>query len=60
MAYGVRPHIWGDTIGGIAGRIAEHWRDLRLEPPRWRSQPAVWQLLYERAARAGFGQVPGR
>ncbi len=47
-----------DTIGGIARRVAEHWRDLRLEPPPWRSQPAVWQLLYETAVQGKAQNIP--
>ena len=39
-----------DSIGTIARRIGEHWRDLRLEPTPWRTPPAAWRLLYETAA----------
>ena len=38
-----------DTIGGIAKRVAEHWRDLRLDPAPWKTQPAAWRLLLETA-----------
>ena len=39
-----------DSIGAIARRIGEHWRDLHLEPTPWRTPPAAWRLLYETAA----------
>ena len=39
-----------DSIGALAQRIAEHWRDLRLDPP-WKVAPPVWKLLIETAAQ---------
>jgi len=40
-----------DTIGAIARRIGEHWRDLRLDPVPWVTAPAAWRLLYETAVQ---------
>ena len=36
-----------DTIGAFARRIADHWRDLRIEPWPWHAPPSVWSLLIE-------------
>ena len=47
-----------DTIGGMARRVAEHWRDLQLEPSPWRTHPAVWQLLYETAVQRKAQNIP--
>lgn len=35
-----------ETIGALAERIVQHWRDLQLEPAPWTSPPPVWRLLY--------------
>ena len=40
-----------NTIGELARRIGQHWRDLRLEPAPWRTPPAAWRLLLETAPR---------
>lgn len=34
-----------DTLEGFAKRLAVHFRDLQLEPPPWRTPPAIWRLL---------------
>lgn len=34
-----------DTLGVLAGRIAQHAEDLRLEPLPWRTEPSVWRLV---------------
>ena len=47
-----------DTIGGFARRIAEHWRDLRLKPSPWSTQPVAWQLLLETAVRGKAKNIP--
>ena len=47
-----------NSIGEIARRIGEHWRDLRLEPTPWRSPPPVWRLLYETAAQRKAQNIP--
>ncbi|MGH8174762.1 MAG: type I-C CRISPR-associated protein Cas8c/Csd1 [Steroidobacter sp.] len=33
------------TLATFAGRLADHFNDLRLEPSPWRAPPAVWRLL---------------
>ena len=47
-----------NTIGELAHRIAEHWRDLRLEPAPRRTPPAVWRLLKETAAQGKAQNIP--
>lgn len=34
-----------DTLGILAQNVAWHARDLRLEPPPWRTEPALWRLV---------------
>ena len=46
-----------NTIGELARRIAEHWRDLRLEPAPW-PPPAVWRLLKETAVQGKARNIP--
>jgi len=38
-----------DTLDVFVRRIAEHYRDLLLEPVQWKSEPALWRLLYATA-----------
>ncbi len=47
-----------DTIGSLAGRVAEHWRDLRIEPRPWKTAPSVWRLLLETAAHGKSENIP--
>lgn len=47
-----------DSIGSIARRIGEHWRDIRLEPSPWSTPPAVWRLLLETAAQRRAANIP--
>ena len=47
-----------NTIGDLARRIAEHWRDLHLDPVPWRTAPAVWRLLKETAPQGKLQNVP--
>ena len=47
-----------DSIGALAQRIAEHWRDLRLEPTPWRIAPPVWRLLIETAPQRKGKSIP--
>ena len=47
-----------DTIGGIARRIGEHWRDLRLCPTPWRILPSARRLLYETAVQRKAENIP--
>lgn len=46
------------TIGEIASRIGQHWRDLRLEPAPWRTPPAAWRLLRETAVQRKPENIP--
>lgn len=36
-----------DSLDIFAKRVAEHYRDLQLEPQPWKSEPAIWRLLAE-------------
>lgn len=45
------------TIGDLARRMGEHWRDMRLEPEPWLTPPAAWRLLLETAPKRP-GQRP--
>ena len=47
-----------DSIGAIARRISEHWRDLRLDPPPWTTPPGAWRLLYETAVQRKSQNIP--
>ena len=47
-----------DSVGAIARRIGEHWRDLRLEPTPWRTLPSARRLLYETAAQRKAENIP--
>lgn len=47
-----------DQIGTIYSRIAEHWKDLRLQPTAWAGAPAVWTLLIETAAQRRADNIP--
>ena len=47
-----------ETIGALAERIVQHWRDLQLEPAPWRSPLPVWRLLYETAPQRKAENVP--
>jgi len=38
-----------DTLEVFVRRIAEHYDDLHMEPPPWKSEPALWRLLYATA-----------
>ena len=39
------------TIGDLAQRLGEHWKDMRLEPEPWLTPPAAWRLLLETAVQ---------
>lgn len=47
-----------DSIGAIARRIGEHFRDMRLEPTPWRTAPAMRRLLYETAVQGKAENTP--
>ncbi|MDR2173279.1 MAG: type I-C CRISPR-associated protein Cas8c/Csd1 [Burkholderiales bacterium] len=38
-----------DTLVAFVRRIGEHYSDLYMEPPPWKSEPALWRLLYATA-----------
>jgi CRISPR-associated protein Csd1 len=40
-----------DTLGNLARRFGEHYRDLAIEPMPWPIPPAIWRLLYETAVQ---------
>ncbi|WP_148713840.1 type I-C CRISPR-associated protein Cas8c/Csd1 [Chitinolyticbacter meiyuanensis] len=42
----------------MARRLAEHFRDLELQPLPWRSEPAIWRLLYATAAQGKAENIP--
>ena len=42
--------FWLDTtFGQLAENLAQHWKDLHIEPPAWRKgkEPSVWRILLE-------------
>ncbi len=47
-----------DTIGAIVGRVADHWRDLYLEPTPWQTPPTASHLLRETAAQGKSEKIP--
>ncbi len=47
-----------NTIGELARRIAEHWRDLRIEPAPWQAPPAARRLLKATAAQGKAQNIP--
>lgn len=34
------------SLGIFAQRLAEHYQDLHIEPLPWKTEPAIWRLLY--------------
>ena len=47
-----------DTLGSIARRIVDHWRDMRIEPLPWRTPPAAWRMLLETAPQRKADRIP--
>lgn len=45
------------TLGDLARRLGEHYRDLRIEPHAWTLPPALWRLLRETAAQGELDNV---
>ena len=37
------------TFGQLAQNLADHWRDLALEPCPWKTPPSIWRLLIQTA-----------
>lgn len=35
-----------ESLGFFAQRLAEHFQDLHIEPLPWKTEPAIWRLLY--------------
>lgn len=47
-----------NTLGAIARRIVDHWRDLHIEPLPWKTPPAAWRLLIEMAPQRKADRIP--
>lgn len=47
-----------DSLEFFAQRLGQHYRDLRIEPSPWKSEPAVWRLLYALAAQGKAENIP--
>lgn len=47
-----------DTLGNLARRFGQHYRDLAIEPAPWRTLPAVWRLLFETAVQGKAENIP--
>jgi CRISPR-associated protein Csd1 len=47
-----------DTLGGLAARFLQHWRDLAIEPSPFKRPPALWRLLIETAVERKSENVP--
>ena len=47
-----------DTLGNLARRFEEHFRDLAIEPTPWRTPPAIWRLLFETAVQRKAENIP--
>jgi len=47
-----------DTLGNLARRFGEHYRDLAIEPLPWLTPPAIWRLLYETAIQRKAENIP--
>ena len=47
-----------DSIGAIARRVGEHFRDMCIEPTPWRTPPAARRLLYETAVQGKAENIP--
>ncbi|GAB3380522.1 hypothetical protein GCM10027514_19760 [Azotobacter armeniacus] len=50
------------SLDFFARRLAEHYRDLHIEPLPWKAEPAIWRLLYatapSRDGRAKAEDIP--
>ena len=46
-----------DTMGGMTERLADHWRDLRLDPLPWTRPPSVHWLLRETAPQRNTDKI---
>lgn len=46
------------SLGELADRVQQHWKDLRLAPTRLTKAPALWRLLRELAAQGEAKNIP--
>lgn len=73
LAYGTRFYVlglapnasrlsirfWLDTsFGELAKHIAQHFKDLALDPLPWREPPSVWRLLIQTASQGKSENIP--
>lgn len=42
----------------FAQRLGQHYRDLRIEPTPWKSEPAIWRLLCTLAVQGKAENIP--
>ncbi|ABE48873.1 type I-C CRISPR-associated protein Cas8c/Csd1 [Methylobacillus flagellatus] len=50
---------WMDTtFGELAEHVAQHFRDMQLEPCAWREPPSIWRLLIQTAAQGKSENIP--
>lgn len=51
--------FWLDTsFGELAKHIAQHFKDLALDPLPWREPPSVWRLLIQTASQGKSENIP--
>lgn len=46
------------SLGELADRVQQHWKDLRLAPTRFDKPPPLWRLLRELAAQGEAKNIP--
>lgn len=46
------------SFSDFARHVMQHWTDLSLDPPAFKSDPAAWALLYEIAAQRKAENIP--
>ncbi|MEQ1756212.1 MAG: type I-C CRISPR-associated protein Cas8c/Csd1 [Micropepsaceae bacterium] len=46
------------TLGDLAANLAQHWRDLEIDPNPFKRAPAAWALLYETALQRKAENIP--
>ncbi|MDI9333570.1 MAG: type I-C CRISPR-associated protein Cas8c/Csd1 [Cytophagales bacterium] len=50
---------WLDTsFGELAQHVAQHFKDLALDPLPWREPPSVWRLLIQTASQGKSENIP--
>lgn len=50
---------WLDTsFGELAKHVAQHFKDLALDPLPWREPPSVWRLLIQTASQGKSENIP--